>query len=280
MCVLKIDHVTIAGKELNPLRMAFANLGLETVYGGPHSNGVTHMAMHGFQDGSYIELISLMEIGQTSPWWHDHITQDGGPCAWAIQVEDIDAEAERLAGLGIIVKGPRYYSRRRPDNRLVEWDLAFLGAGEPGVLLPFLITDRTPRAFRVQPAASALANALDGVAQVLLGVADLRGAIALFRQAFGWQTPDKLGSDSLAARLAHFAGQPVTLLQPLGKDSWLAARLAIFGDCPCAFLIQSQDLEKACQRLGIARIEPWFQGRVAWFDPSALQGCQLGVIGD
>ena len=53
---LKIDHVTIAGPELAPMERAFAGVGLVTDYGGPHSNGVTHMAWLGFNDGSYNEL--------------------------------------------------------------------------------------------------------------------------------------------------------------------------------------------------------------------------------
>lgn len=41
---LLLDHVTIAGAELASLEAAFAGQGLTTVYGGPHSTGLTHMA--------------------------------------------------------------------------------------------------------------------------------------------------------------------------------------------------------------------------------------------
>ena len=49
---LKIDHVTIAGSDLSKMRDAFASLGLVSEYGGAHSNGITHMALLGFEDGS------------------------------------------------------------------------------------------------------------------------------------------------------------------------------------------------------------------------------------
>ena len=62
--LLKIDHVTIAGPRLEAMQAAFAGLGFTTDYGGPHSNGITHMALLGFRDGSYIELISSLEPGR------------------------------------------------------------------------------------------------------------------------------------------------------------------------------------------------------------------------
>jgi len=50
--MLSIDHVTLACSELESLRAALAQLGLATTYGGPHANGVTHMAARGLADGT------------------------------------------------------------------------------------------------------------------------------------------------------------------------------------------------------------------------------------
>ena len=63
---MKLDHVTIAGSSLDRLRDAFARIGLATEYGGAHANGVTHMALLGFDDGSYIELASTVKPGWRS----------------------------------------------------------------------------------------------------------------------------------------------------------------------------------------------------------------------
>src|SRR5437667_9181970 len=113
---LKIDHFTIAGRDLAQLDQLFSNLGMTTDYGGLHSNGITHMSLLGFDDGSYIELISTLETGKKSPLWNGHISNNGGPCAWAVEVDDIHAEAARIASLGLPVKGPLYYNRKRPDG--------------------------------------------------------------------------------------------------------------------------------------------------------------------
>ncbi|PSQ09805.1 hypothetical protein BRC93_12015 [Halobacteriales archaeon QS_5_70_15] len=58
-----VDHAVVAGSDLDALGTAFADVGLETEYGGEHSNGVTHNRTLGFADGSYLELISTIEPG-------------------------------------------------------------------------------------------------------------------------------------------------------------------------------------------------------------------------
>lgn len=141
---LKIDHVTIAGSKLDAMQESFASVGLATDYGGAHSNNITHMALIGLRDGSYIELISTLEPGHTTHrFWPEHIAGNAGPCAWAVEVEDVVSEAARLKALGVPVDGPVYYHRQRPDGVTVEWDLAFVGEGSPGSTLPFIIKDRT-----------------------------------------------------------------------------------------------------------------------------------------
>jgi len=275
---LTIDHVTIAGPALAPLEQAFAGVGLVTDYGGPHSNGVTHMALLGFADGSYIELISSLEPGlKETIFWGEQIAGNGGPCAWAIQSDDVAAEAVRLEALGVTVKGPEYMHRRRPDGLLVEWDLAFLGDEGAGATLPFMIKDITPREWRVQPSAS-VAGRLSGVAQVILGVAYLADSIDLFRRVYGWSAPQLRDDSAFQARLAHFAGTPVTLAASLVKDDWLAVRLARFGPSPCAYLLGTNDFETAKLSFGLISPADWFGRPVAWFDPGRLNGVKLGVI--
>lgn len=275
---LTIDHVTIAGAVLAPLEQAFAGVGLATDYGGPHSNGITHMALLGFADGSYIELISSLEPGlKETIFWGEQIAGNGGPCAWAIQSNDVTAEAARLEALGVAVKGPVYMHRRRPDGVLVEWDLAFLGDEGAGATLPFMIKDITPREWRVQPSAS-VAGRLSGVAQVILGVAHLAGSIDLFRRVYGWSAPQLRDDSAFQARLAHFAGTPVTLAASLGKDDWLAGRLARFGPSPCAYLLGANNFETAQREFGLISPADWFGRPVAWFDPDRLNGVKLGVI--
>jgi catechol 2,3-dioxygenase-like lactoylglutathione lyase family enzyme len=282
---MKIDHVTIAGSNLSRLQAAFSGLGLATDYGGPHSNGVTHMALLGFDDGSYIELISTLEPGRRDTnFWGEHIAADGGPCAWAVYVEDVAAEVARAANLGVKVSGPHAMHRRRPDGQLVEWELAFLGDQGAGATLPFIIKDSTPRDVRVRPSASVAGRPgqpalLSGVHKVILGVKDLPTTAALFRRLYGWPEPRRQEMPQLGATLADFAGTPVTLAAPLASPSWLAERLARFDESPCAFLIGAANVEAARRRFALSEPLDWFGRRAAWFDPAPLNGTRLGIIG-
>lgn len=283
--MLKIDHVTIAGKELSLLENAFAAFGLKTDYGGVHSNGITHMSILGFTDGSYIEFISTV-TQKTSPLWNEHISKNGGPCAWAVEVEDINAETERLKELGVSVRGPIYYTRRRPDGVLIEWDLTFLGSGEPGSTLPFLIKDRTKRELRVHPSASLsaeyesgklLSELLCGIKYVVLGVHDLRETAELFRKVYGWTGWRESRSPYLGAKIAWSPNSPAILASRAGSN-WLSNRLAEFGNSPCAFIIATRNMEAASKRFSLGMSEEWVGYKVAWFDQSKLNGTRLGVI--
>jgi Glyoxalase-like domain len=168
---INVDHVTLCGSELPVMRQALADVGLATDYGGPHANGVTHMALLGFEDGSYLELIAPLRPGRAegSPW-RNLMLGDAGPGAWAVGTPDIQAEVRRLTSLGIETAGPEPGSRRRPDEKLLEWQTASAGPGTPGAMLPFMIQDHTPREWRVQTTASMKGSGLSGIATVVLGV--------------------------------------------------------------------------------------------------------------
>jgi len=280
-----IDHVTIAGPSLKQLEALFANLGLTPDYGGAHSNGVTHMSLLGFEDGSYIELISAMEQAtqKEHKFWGRHIEADGGPCAWAIFVDDVAAEAERVAGHGVTIDGPHYSARQRPDGQPVEWNFAFLGDKAPGATLPFVIKDITPRKLRVQPSASVAAKEgqpplLAGIDTVILGVKNLEPVSQLFQTVYGWSAPSIAQSDDFGARLANFSQGPVTLAAPLPAHPWLARRLAQFDESPCGYLIGTTDFETACRQFDTLPPVGWFGRRLAWLNPDKLNGIRLALI--
>lgn len=275
---LNIDHVTIAGSRLDTLQRAFAEAGLATDYGGPHSNNITHMALLGFDDGSYIELISTLEPGQRSPWWDAHIRDDGGPCAWALEVDDVAAEARRVAKLGVAVNGPTHYARERPDGVRIEWDLAILGDQGMGALLPFIIKDRTPRKLRVSPSASVAGTALTGVALVVIAVAAIEPASELFQRVYELPAPAISEWQELGARVARFEEQPLALAAPDGADSWLHERLQRFGASPCAFLIGSTDMATTANRLPLTSAPGWSGQRVAWIALQRASHLRVGVI--
>jgi hypothetical protein len=276
---MKIDHVSIAWSDLTFLQEAFESVGLKTDYGGVHSSGATHMSLLAFKDGSYIELISVVKPGTPSPSWGRQISGNGGPCAWAVQADDPASEVRRIKSLGVSTIGPDDYYRERPDGVLVEWQLAFIGDGEPGATLPFLIKDKTPREYRVKPSSSVATSELSGVMKVILGVRDLEREVKLFQKVYGWNEPirnNDLAGEFRGLVLADFEDAPVVIASPMKGDTWLSKRLGQFGDSPCAFLIGTSSVSRTRERYDLKEEHPWIQGSAAWIPSSKLGGIRLG----
>jgi catechol 2,3-dioxygenase-like lactoylglutathione lyase family enzyme len=257
---LKIDHVTLAGSKLEEMRQAFtAATGISTEYGGPHSNHATEMALASFPDGSYLELMA-------SHVWSRSLRENGGPCAFALRAADVSAEVHRLSSVGVRVGANERSGRTRPDGVALSWETADAGPGPRGSFLPFLIRDFTPRENRVYPSGKPTTTRFNGVGLVVIGVHDLEQSIALYRKAFQLPEPRRQRDAAFGAELAWFEGTPVALAAPLAPVSWLAHRIARFGDSPCAFVLAPTG--------GLIGSNPssWFGRRVYWSDGAGLGG--------
>jgi hypothetical protein len=275
--VLELDHVSVCGSNLDILRQAFADVGLTPDFGGPHGNGVTQMALIGFEDETYLELIAPVKAGVTEGSdWGKFIAGDAGPCAWAVGTNVLLQEVDRLKKAGIAVTAPQRGSRKRPDGMSIEWTTAAVGSGTQGSVLPFIIEDQTPRAWRVQPSESVKGAPAFGVESVVLGVYNLDAAIALFRKAYGWSEP-LIENQKDFGKLAYFPGEPVILAAPSG--GWMSDRLSKFGEGPVAFLLGTRDFHVATKKYKPSGTKTWFGQRVGWFDTAKLKGVRLGVIG-
>lgn len=276
--VLELDHVSICGPDLNALRQAFSEAGMAPDFGGPHGNGVTQMALIGFEDQTYIELIAPINAGVTTGSdWASFLSGDGGPCAWAVGTNVLLEYADRLKKTGMAVTEPKRGSRKRPDGMNLEWITAQVGPGSAGSLLPFMIEDQTPRAWRFQASESVKGAPVFGVESVIIGVNNLEAAIATFRKTYGWSEP-LTESQKEFGRLAYFPGEPVILAAP-GGGGWLADRLAKYGESPVAYLLGTRDFNAAAKKYKLSGTKTWFGQRVAWFDPAKLKGARVGVIG-
>lgn len=275
--VLELDHVSICGSNLDALRQSFTDVGLTPDFGGPHGNGVTQMALVGFDDQSYIELIAPVKAGVTegSPW-AKFMAGDAGPCAWAVSTNVLLQEVDRLKKAGIAVAVPQRGSRKRPDGMSVEWTTADVGSGAQGSVLPFIIEDQTPRDWRVQTSESAKGAPVSGVEIVVLGVNNLDASIALFRKAYGWSEP-LVENQKDFGKLAYFPGEPVILAAPVG--GWLPDRVGKFGEAPVAYLLATRDFAAAAKKYKLSGTKTWFGQKVAWFDAGKLKGVRLGVLG-
>ncbi len=277
--VLELDHVSVCGSNLDALRQAFTDVGLTPDVGGAHGNGVTQMALLGFDDASYIELIAPVKPGGTAGSdWAKFMSDDAVTCAWAVGSNVLLQEVDRLKKAGIPVTPPERGSRKRPDGMSVEWMTADVGSGTPGSTLPFIIEDQTPRAWRVQTSASVQGAPVSGIENVVLGVNNLDAAIALFRKAYGWSDPLTETQKDIG-KLAYFPGEPVILASPSG-GGWLAEHLAKYGETPVAYLLATRDFPAAAKKYRLSGGKTWFGQKVAWFDVGKLKGVRLGVIGE
>ncbi len=279
---LVVDHVTYCGSDLKDLQAKFQHFGLPVEYGGRHA-AVTHMALIGFGNGTYLELIAPFDPHGPLPAgqrWGRAMTEDAGPCAWALNVDDVSAEVTRLINLGLDVAGPIPGARNKPDGTNLQWETGFVRPGDPGTLLPFFIHDKTDRSQRVQPAAALANTELVGVVGVVLGVRDLGAAVAKFRTVYGMSAPHIYEDGVFGARVAYFDGTPIFLAMPLGNTGWLAERIHRFGELPAAFLIGTRDFRASAKKFALQETLRFAGRPVAWFSPSVFRGTRVGIIAE
>ena len=270
-----IDHVTIAGRDLSKLRAALKIAGIESVYGGAHNNHATEMALVSFPDGAYLELMGIQANADPDSVdkhaWAKFLKGDAGPCAWALREKDLAAEVQRLKTAGIAVSPPEHSGRQRPDGVRLEWETSDVGGLVRGTFFPFLIHDFTPRRDRAFPQGKPVTRDFRGVQYVVIAVNNLDDAIERYHKAYNSPRPIKQADKDWGAHLALLGNMPVILAQPINADSWLHARLAEFGEGPCAFILDAANPK----RYQIAARSQWFAKPIAWFDEKQL-GWRLG----
>ena len=271
----EIDHVTVAGAGIHTLQANLKAVGIESVYGGAHVNGATEMALVSFPDGAYLEMMAIQPKADpravNEHVWAKFLRENAGPCAWALREKDLAAEVQRLKAAGIPVAAPVSSGRQRPDGVRLQWQTSDIGTELRGTFFPFLIQDMTPRAQRAFPQGKPVTTDFKGIARVVIAVRDLDAAVKRYRQAYGLPEPLRHVDKEFGAHLASFGGSPVVLAQPLTADSWLAPRIAQFGEGPCALVLSAV---RAAKYHAVSQTK-WFGARVSWFDPQLL-GWRLG----
>lgn len=269
---LKVDHATVAGKDLQAMRRALEAAGVSSEYGGPHSNHATEMALTSFPDGSYLELIAIQPNADSAAVaaheWHKQLEGNGGPSAWAVRPANLAAEVSRLRAASINVSEPRKNGRARPDGEKLEWETAQVGAGN-GNFFPFLIHDFTPRELRAYPSGKPTTSEWTGISKIVIGVSDLDKSVSQFRKAYGLPAPELQEDADFGASLAWFKGTPVVLAKPLSQRSWLDVRISQFGETPCAFILGTG------RGIDVHKPSAWFGKHIVWADAAKL-GWHLG----
>jgi hypothetical protein len=269
---MRVDHVTIAGSNLEALRRAFAGAGVPTEYGGRHSNGITEMALSSFADGSYLELIAPVAGADPSPhYWGAFMKANAGPCAWAVRSSNLAADTARLLGAAGIAVEVEKAGRRRADGVELKWATARIGPPPQGSFFPFMIADETPRDLRAFPDGKPTAKQINGVLFVVVAVPNLAEAVSKYRLAFALPAPVEQEDRMLGARLAGFPGSPAILATPSGDHTWLGERLKQFGTIPCAFVFEAPDWNAGGQAA------TWFGRKVVWLDATRLGGVKIAI---
>lgn len=271
----KIDHATVAGSSIKQMQAGLSAIGIPSVYGGAHTNHASEMALVSFPDGSYLELMALQPNADPKAVeehvWSKFLRGNAGPAAWALRVNDIAAEVQRLKAAGVPVSPPERSGRQRPDGVKLEWETSNVGAEIRGTFFPFLIHDFTPRDQRAFPQGKPVTRDFRGVSRVVIAVRNLDDAIARYRKAFGLPAAIKQVDANFQAHIAIVGNAPVVLAQPLNSDSWLNQRLDNFGEAPCAFILAAT----RGGRYQSASKSTWFGAAISWFDEAKL-GWRLG----
>lgn len=166
--IRQLDHVVLVVLDLERAVAEWRSRRFTVTPGGEHSGGLTHNALVGFTDGSYVELIAFHDVAAARgrhPW--QAVAERGGGWAdFALLSDDLAADAKALGEL--VTQQPENGGRTRPDGVMLTWRSARLTAP-----LPFLIEDVTDRDLRVPGGlATAHANGTSGIVRVVVGSTD------------------------------------------------------------------------------------------------------------
>jgi hypothetical protein len=259
------------------LTAQFDDLGLSPEYGGRHDHDVTHNSLLGFDDGSYVELISTVEPGAIPSKRATFIGGDAGPCGWAVETDDVEGVANAVTEMAEPVELTGRHRRETPAGDVAEWQLAYLGSGKPGTEFPFVIEDITPREYRITPTPSVTGTELTGIDAMMIGTADLDALVGRYRQVFDLPAPERETVSGFDVEVARFPESAAVIATP-NRDGWLADRVAEFGTLPCATLLGTTDFDATCDRGDEVPVDELFGQRVGWLLAPDGVGGPLGVV--
>src|SRR4030088_924396 len=97
-----LDHVVLVVLDLAAAVADHRARGFTVTPGGEHAGGLTHNALVGFQDGSYLEIIAFHDLaaarGKHS--WAPVAERGGGWADFALSSDDLRRDVAALSDLG------------------------------------------------------------------------------------------------------------------------------------------------------------------------------------
>ena len=211
---LTLDHIVIRVNDLERVIADYAALGFTVQRGGTHADGVTHNALVGFADGSYLELIAFLQPAPERRWWTLGEQHGAGYVDFALLPHNVGALVSAARARGLDYEGPLPGGRLRPDGEQLRWEL-----GRPATSdLPFLCGDITPRHLRVREGdVREHANGVRGIASVTVVVLDIEASLARYRALLGLTqepAPVALSGIEIATVVLPVGSASVVLVSP------------------------------------------------------------------
>jgi Glyoxalase-like domain len=243
----RIDHVIIAGHDLDALEERFTRLGFYVTGGGTHPHLGTRNRII-ILDESYIELLALADAGRASPALQRFIASGGGWVGYALQSNDIAAETSAIRARGIDARGPTRGRLVAPSGAVRSWRVTMLGSDdlwEAACPVPFLIQhDATGEAHRLELAGSsglaAHPNGASRLAAVRICSRDTGALAAKYRTAYDLAEQRKTGTtpttSSSSFRITLASGEyigidplprPQDRLGQAGRDTQMSVRVHV-----------------------------------------------------
>lgn len=255
----RIDHVIIAAPDLAQLEQAFTQLGFSITGGGTHPHLGTRNRIIILGE-SYIELLAIADVAKVSAALHERIANGAGWVGFALQSDDIAAEATAMRERGVDARGPTAGRLVAPEGATRSWRVVTVGSDDlwaAALPLPFLIQhdsegERHQRELASGGDIAPHANGVMRLVGVTLSVTNLAAMGERYEQAFGLASVTPALDAAITYPLGQ-SGEWVRLVQPVNATANVA--LATGANTDMSVLVSVPDLaaiERAIWHAGFA----------------------------
>jgi Glyoxalase-like domain len=216
-----VDHIVVAVADPDEaVKRIGSALGVEPGGGGRHDRLGTFNRLLWLGD-SFVELIGVFDRGLAAASWLGApslraLDRGGGLATWAVATDDMQGDLGRLRSASSSLSNPMPGERRRPDGRIVRWQLATpprLDPTEP----PFLIEHDGTGAEWTPADRASRASGPGRLRGIELDVPDVESTAASTAQALGLEWRRHAGSSTYEIAI----GDQFIRLRP-GDHPWNA----------------------------------------------------------
>ncbi|PWR71662.1 VOC family protein [Methanospirillum lacunae] len=247
----RIDHAVVVVDDLNKSIDEFRNAGYSVTSGGEFPGADTHNALIPFADGSYIELFAPMDLslsyqmkqliasGEFDKAMNDlnpldkrfmlHLAEGPGLRDFALSAPGINLTDESTSATlsGLNFSSPVAMSRTGARGN-VSYHV-IVSEFENQMAFPFLITDDTPRSYRVQEVnASYHPNGATGIGSISVAAADPSSVLPFYDSLLSGVSKNQTQNETVYA----LNGSSLSILQNSDKS---------LKDGPASIMIKDSD---------------------------------------